>query len=122
MNVFNIPDCSIFIFFFILGESINAGSDCSDPYLQPLKLSVLDESVYGVDLVGVESVPDDVAHAPDHVGPLSVLDLLDDLEAVVEAPLLNVHTTDVAILLAGFLQQIVDPDPPIHCKVHFSSE
>ena len=41
-----------------------------------------------------------------------------DLEAVVEAPLLNVHTTDVAILLAGFLQQIVDPDPPIHCNVH----
>ena len=35
-------------------------SDCSDPYLQPLKLSVLDESVDGVDLVRVESVPDDV--------------------------------------------------------------
>ena len=57
-------------------------SDCSDPYLQPLKLSVLDESVDGVDLVRVESVPDDVAHASDHVGPLSVLDLLDHLEAV----------------------------------------
>ena len=78
-------------------------------YLKSLELRVLDESIHGVEFVQFQ-ITDRILHAANYIGPLRVLQFLDNLQAVLESSLFDVNPANVGELLSGLLQQIVNAD------------